>query len=141
MIHIKKEHMDEIEAHGKEGYPHEVCGIMLGAYGSERNEVMELRRAANLNKDRAHDRYELDPKDLLRAERDARDADMEIIGFYHSHPDHPDIPSEFDRERAWPSYSYIISSVMGGKETTTKSWLLNDESQAFEEEKIIVSGE
>lgn len=141
MIHIKKKHMDEIEAHGKEGYPHEVCGIILGIAGSEKNETLQLRRATNLNSDRAHDRYELDPKDLLRAEKDARDADMEIIGFYHSHPDHPDIPSEFDRERAWPSYSYIIISVMGGKETSTKSWLLNDESQAFEEEKIIVSGE
>ena len=141
MIHIKKEHMDEIEAHGKEGYPHEVCGIILGIAGSEKNEALQLRRAANLNTDRAHDRYELDPKDLLRAEKDARDGEMEIIGFYHSHPDHPDIPSEFDRERAWPSYSYIIISVMGGKETSTKSWLLNDESQAFEEEKIIVSGE
>ena len=141
MILIKKEHMNEIEAHGKEGYPHEVCGIILGVAGTEGNKALQVRRAANLNNDRAHDRYELDPKDLLRAEKDARDADMEIIGFYHSHPDHPDIPSEFDRERAWPSYSYIISSIMGGKEASTKSWLLNDESQVFEEEKIIVSGE
>ena len=66
---------------------------------------------------------------------------MDIIGFYHSHPDHPDIPSEFDREKAWPDYSYIISSIMGGKEGSTRSWLLNDESHIFEEEKIIVSGE
>ena len=141
MIHIKKEQLDDIEAHGKEGYPNEVCGIILGVSGSEGNKALQVRRAANLNNNRAHDRYELDPQDLLKAEKDARDKGLEIIGFYHSHPDHPDVPSEFDRERAWPSYSYIISSIMGGKEASTKSWLLNDESQAFEEEKIIVSGE
>ncbi len=141
MIHIKKEHLDDIEAHGKEGYPNEVCGIILGVDGTEKKEVMELRRATNLNTDRAHDRYKLDPKDIHMADKDARDKGLDIIGFYHSHPDHPDIPSEFDREMASPYYSYIIISVMGGKETSTKSWLLNDESQAFEEEKIIVSGE
>ncbi len=146
MILIKKEHLDDIEAHGKEGYPNEVCGIILGVCGlgisgSEGNEALQIKRAVNLNSDRAHDRYELDPQDILMAEKDARDKGLEIIGFYHSHPDHPDVPSEFDRERAWPSYSYIISSIMGGKEASTKSWLLNDESQVFEEEKIIVSGE
>lgn len=141
MIHIKKEFIDGIEAHGKEGFPNEVCGIILGVSENEKKEVLQLRRGTNLNSDRAHDRYELDPKDLLRAERDARDTGVDIIGFYHSHPDHPDIPSEFDRERAWPDYSYIISSIMGGKEASTRSWLLNDESQIFEEEKIIVSGE
>lgn len=146
MIHIKKEHLDDIEAHGKEGFPNEVCGIILGicgpgASGTEKKEVLQLRKGTNLNSDRTHDRYELDPKDLLQAEKDARDKGMEIIGFYHSHPDHPDVPSEFDRERAWPEYSYIISSIMGGKEASTRSWLLNDESHLFEEEKIIVSGE
>ena len=141
MIQMKKEFLDDIEAHGKEGFPNEVCGIILGVSGDEKKEVLQLKRGTNLNKDRTHDRYELDPKDLLQAERDARDSDMDIIGFYHSHPDHPDIPSEFDRERAWPDYSYIISSIMGGKEASTRSWLLNDESHIFEEEKIIVSGE
>ena len=141
MIQMKKEFLDDIEAHGKEGFPNEVCGIILGVSGDEKKEVLQLKRGTNLNKDRTHDRYELDPKDLLQAERDARDSDMDIIGFYHSHPDHPDIPSEFDRERAWPDYSYIITSIMGGKEASTRSWLLNDESHIFEEEKIIVSGE
>ena len=146
MIHIKKEYLDDIEAHGREGFPNEVCGIILGVCGpgvsgSEGKEALELRRATNLNSDRGHDRYELDPKDLLKAERDARDTGMEIIGFYHSHPDHPDVPSEFDRKRAWPSYSYFISSIMGGKDACTRSWLLNDETQVFEEEEIIVLGE
>ncbi|MDT8317244.1 MAG: M67 family metallopeptidase [bacterium] len=140
MIHIKKDHLDHIETHGKEGFPNEVCGIILGVSKSGKKEALKLIRGTNLNSDRSHDRYELDPKDLLKAERDARDSGMEIIGFYHSHPDHPDTPSEFDRERAWPDYSYIISSIMGGKEASTKSWLLNDESHIFEEEKIIVSG-
>ena len=141
MIQIKKELLDDIEAHGKEGFPNEVCGIILGVSEEGKKEVLQVRRGTNLNSDRTHDRYELDPKDLLRAERHARENAMEIIGFYHSHPDHPDIPSEFDRERAWPDYSYIISSIMGGKEASTRSWLLNDESRLFEEEKITVSGE
>lgn len=139
MIKLKKEHMDVIESHGCEGYPHEVCGIIMGHFNEEGNVVTEVRRAVNLNNERAHDRYEMDPKDLLKAEREGREAGVEIIGYYHSHPDHPDRPSEFDRERAWPAYSYLIASVMGGKDVTTRSWVINEETSKFDEEEIDIA--
>ncbi|MDH3975917.1 MAG: M67 family metallopeptidase [Deltaproteobacteria bacterium] len=136
MIKLNKEHMEVIEAHGCEGYPHEVCGIIMGHFDEGTHVATEVRRAANLNNERAHDRYEMDPKDLLKAEREGRERGVEIIGYYHSHPDHPDRPSEFDRQRAWPGYSYLIASVMGGKEVTARSWLLNEETSTFDEEEI-----
>lgn len=141
MIILTKEHLDDILSHAKEGYPHEVCGIILGKYDGDGKKAEEVRRAKNLNTERANDRYEIDPKDLLGAEREGRDKGYEVVGFYHSHPDHPDAPSEFDRERAWPCYSYIIVSVRGGEEVSFRSWLLNDETKSFDEEKIIISGE
>lgn len=139
MIKLKKEHMDVITAHAREGYPHEVCGIIMGHFNDSANMAIEVRRAANLNKERAHDRYEMDPKDILKAEREGRDNGVEIIGYYHSHPDHPDRPSEFDRERAWPAYSYLIASVMGGKDVTTRSWVINEETLKFDEEEIDIA--
>lgn len=139
MIKLKKEHLEIIEAHGREGYPHEVCGIIMGQFNDGANVATEIRRAANLNNERAHDRYEMDPKDLLKAEREGREAGVEIIGYYHSHPDHPDRPSEFDRERAWPGYSYLIASVMEGKDVTARSWLLNEETAKFDEEVIEIA--
>jgi len=139
MIKMKKEHLQVIEAHGREGYPHEVCGIIMGNFNDDANVATEVRRAKNLNNERAHDRYEMDPKDLLNAEKEGREAGVEIIGYYHSHPDHPDRPSEFDRERAWPGYSYLIASVMGGKDVTTRSWVINEETSKFDEEKIDIA--
>ena len=85
----------------------------------------------------AHDRYWIDPADLLRVQREAHDQGLEIIGIVHSHPDHPAVPSECDRRLAWPVYSYLIASVWGGQVTDMQSWRLNDSAQ-FEPEKIQV---
>ena len=141
MLTIKKEHIDGIYSHGGEGYPQEVCGIILGRYDGDDREAVEVRRGANLNSERAHDRYELDPRDLLAAEKHCRENGLEVIGLYHTHPDHPDEPSEFDRERSWPVYSYLIASVRNGKDFTARSWRLNDETKLFEEEKITIVGD
>lgn len=83
----------------------------------------------------AHDRYWIDPADLLRIQQEARDQDLEIIGIFHSHPDHPAVPSECDRRLAWPVYSYVIASVHGGQMADIQSWRLND-AQQFEPENI-----
>ena len=83
----------------------------------------------------AHDRYWIDPADLLRIQKQARDQGLEIIGIYHSHPDHPAVPSECDRRLAWPVYSYLIASVCQGQVVAVQSWRLND-AQLFESEKI-----
>ena len=141
MLKLRESHVEFIKSHGAEGYPHEVCGIFLGTGNGDDREVVEIKRAGNLNLDRAHDRYEMDPQDMIKAEKEGRDKGLDIVGFYHSHPDHPDAPSEFDRERAWPYYSYLIVSVKKGKEFAMRSWLLNEESEVFEEEKIALSGD
>lgn len=137
MITLKKEHIREIESHSREGYPNEVCGIIMGTCKGFYKTAIHIKKAVNLSTERSHDRYELDPKDLLRVERESRARGLEIVGFYHSHPDHPDIPSEFDRARAWPAYSYIIASVSNGRDVTLRSWVLDDETLEFEEEKIV----
>ena len=136
MIRIKEEFLERIFEHCKEGYPHEVCGILIGKCDGDNKEVFDVVRANNLNSERAHDRYELDPKVLLKAEREGGKRGLEVIGFYHSHPDHPDAPSEHDRERAWPIYSYMIVSVMKGTDVSFRSWVLNGDTEKFEEEKI-----
>ncbi|MFH7241705.1 MAG: Mov34/MPN/PAD-1 family protein [Spirulina sp.] len=87
----------------------------------------------------AHDRYWIDPADLLRIQKEARDQDLEIIGIFHSHPDHPALPSECDRRLAWPVYSYLIASVRGGQVADVQSWRLND-AQQFEPEVIKILG-
>ncbi len=141
MIIIKKSDLDKIFDHGREGYPSEVCGIIMGTCDDKAKAAQEVRKAGNLNTERSHDRYEMDPKDILRAEREGTENGMEIVGFYHSHPDHPDAPSEFDRERAWPSYSYMIVSVNNGRDIKVRSWVINEETKKFEEEEIEILGE
>ena len=85
----------------------------------------------------AHDRYWIDPADLLRIQKQARDQDLEMIGIFHSHPDHPAVPSDCDRRLAWPGYSYVIAAVLGGQATDVQSWRLNDHQQ-FEPETITI---
>ena len=128
--------------HGEEGYPHEVCGLLLGNFeeGMKIRRVREARRAGNLNRERAADRYDLDPADFRRIEEDARLRRMEVVGIYHSHPDHPSRPSETDRQRAeeiWQSaesWSYLILEVAGGIATSRRSWILR--GGVFTEEPI-----
>jgi len=105
-------------------YPYEGCGVLVGKPGGVLVAVSEVVEGRNLVQDRRHDRYELDPKDIIRAERQAREAGQEVIGFYHTHPDHPARPSQFDTERAWPGYRYVVISVQGGRLAEAKAWRL-----------------
>ncbi len=114
MISISIKQMEAIFSHGKEGYPHEVCGIILGTCNGDTKKAVEIRKAGNLNTERAHDRYKMDPEDVKAAENEAKELGIDIVGFYHTHPDHPDAPSEFDRQEAWAVYSYLIISVREG---------------------------
>ena len=102
--------LDEIRRHGEEGYPYEICGVMLGPRGA-RGRVTETRRARNTVTDRAHDRYEIDPRDLIRIEREADADGFEIVGYYHSHPDHPAQASATDAQRSWAGVVYLIVAV------------------------------
>ena len=116
-MRISKAALDEIHRHGEEGYPYEICGVMLAARG-KRSLVTETRRARNTVVDRAHDRYEIDPHDLIRIDREADAAGLEVVGYYHSHPDHPALASETDAQRSWAGPFYLIVAVHQGKAVT-----------------------
>ncbi|HEX2714826.1 MAG TPA: M67 family metallopeptidase [Candidatus Acidoferrales bacterium] len=126
----------EIEAHGVESYPYECCGALLGTDGEAGREVRELYPLVNRRDDSPRNRFSIAPDDFRAAERAARERGLELIGWYHSHPDHPPLPSEYDREQAWPWYSYIILSVVHGAPREIRSWRLSDDRVRFEPEEI-----
>jgi proteasome lid subunit RPN8/RPN11 len=121
-------------AHAEKGYPHEVCGLFLGALAGGTRRVEEVLRATNIAGARAADRYELEPLEYLAAEERARALGLAVVGVYHAHPDHPAVPSETDRLRAaelWgatESWSYLILEVVSGKVTRARSWIFQDGS-------------
>ena len=136
MISIPKDTYNEIIGHAKKAYPHECCGALVG----KGKLVVNARLMENINKERANDRYGINPKELLKIEKEASANGLDVIGFYHSHPDHPDQPSAFDRERAWAFYSYIIISVQNGKDVSVKSWTFEDEKEPFGQEEVKILG-
>ena len=145
-LKISRDLYDGIRAHGEETYPNECCGIMLGKMGEDGIEVRSLLRAGNTRLDSAHNRYNIDPREPIAAQREARRLGMDIVGFYHSHPDHPAMWSTTDfAEAHWFGCSYVITKVDGdkaaGKATVTNSFLLNgagEEDKAFAPQSIAV---
>jgi proteasome lid subunit RPN8/RPN11 len=126
----------EIRSHGAETYPHECCGALLGLESDAVREVRSLFRLVNRRTDSLRNRFSITAEDVRDAERAARTGGLDIVGWYHSHPDHPALPSEFDREHAWPWYSYLIVSVANGEAQSMSSWRLADDRMRFEPEKI-----
>jgi len=118
-----------------EAYPREACGLLIGRPRSGGWSVVEVRRARNLEPERTDDRYVLDPAAFLAADRDARSEDLEVVGFWHSHPDSPAVPSETDRQAAWPGYAYVIVSVRRGRPREVRLWTFADDS--FQEGSVI----
>ncbi len=112
-MRIVRAALDEIHRHAEDGYPYEICGVLLGPRGGDR--VTEVRRARNTVTDRAHDRYEIDPHDHIRIQREADDAGLDILGYYHSHPDHPARASITDAERSWAGPVYLIVACHQGR--------------------------
>jgi proteasome lid subunit RPN8/RPN11 len=118
------------------GFPDEVCGFLYGREDSEGNrQISEAREVLNAKDGDKRRRFEISPKDYMQAEKYAADHDLELLGVYHSHPNHPAIPSEHDRVAAQPFFSYVIVSVRDGLIDHSRSWRLNEESQ-FEEETL-----
>ena len=116
-------------------YPFEGCGVLVGGLGEREATVVKVVEGHNLVQDRRRDRYELDPRDIINAESDARESDLEVLGFFHTHPDHPARPSQFDTDRAWPGYYYVVISVNGGQLGEATAWRLaeGEEPRRFEE--------
>ncbi len=134
-LDISQSAYDQILEHARDAYPHECCGILVGST-MQGTKVMYVHRAENTNKERANDRYKIDPREFNMIDREARMQSLDILGFYHSHPDHPDKPSSTDREDGQPGYSYIIVSVNKGKDTSIKCWSFEEENEPFKEIKI-----
>lgn len=153
ILKLATEHLAAIRAHAESTYPDECCGLLLGKLSQNSKTLVEviatenawsvetaeffssIRASADVASKKRH-HYTIAPEVMLRAQREARDRQLDIIGIYHSHPDHPAMPSEFDRVYAWYQYSYIIVSVPQGKAGTLKSWSLDDNHQ-FQPEEII----
>ena len=121
-----------IRAHGRETYPHECCGALLGAEGR----VVATVPLPNTTEEGPRRRFLVRPGDYQQAEQAAAAAGHELLGFYHSHPDHPARPSQYDLDHAWPSFSYVIVSVMAGEPGDMRSWTLKEDRSAFEEESL-----
>ena len=138
MIQFTPVQREQMAAHGERTYPHECCGILIGRREGAAKRVEEVRPAGTARDDSPQNRYLIQPEEMLQAERDARRSGREILGFYHSHPDVPARPSQYDLEHAWPVYSFLIMSVNQGKATEMHSWVLVQDSSRFEEEAIVV---
>ena len=146
MLKISRDHHAALRQHGEETYPHECCGVLLGQIDdSDAKTVTSIARAGNTRVDSPQNRYHIDPKELIRIQREGRNRGEDIIGFYHSHPDHPARWSQTDLAEAhWFSCSYVITSVVKGKADRTNSFELagSDEGdkKLLDEEIVLLSG-
>jgi len=125
MLKIGRSHYGALRQHGEQTYPHECCGVLLGRLDDDVRVVTSIARCGNTREDSPHNRYNIDPTDLVRIQREARERGEDIIGFYHSHPDHPPRWSPTDLAEAhWFGCSYVITSVEKGKSAVTNSFEL-----------------
>ena len=131
--------VDEIRREGERAYPAECCGVLAG-YPGDVKEVLKLVPMTNRRTDDPH-RYLIAPDDMRRIEAELRSSGLEVLGCYHSHPDHPAAPSAFDTEQAWPWYSYIIVRVDGARAAELTSWVLDDDRSAMSPESVDVLSE
>ena len=142
MLKLTEQVYDTIRRHGEETYPHECCGVLLGRSEDGVNEVEEAVRAGNARTDSAHNRYQIAPQELVKIQRLGRERGLDIVGFYHSHPDHPAQWSQTDLAEAhWFGCSYVITSVENGKAVLTNAFELtgsDENDKKLVDEKIEV---
>ena len=149
MLEIKAEHLQVIKQEAIKFYPHECCGLLVGTKQNDRTSIIEViptlndwenqkqifSQFDNYDDRQCRDTFSIDPLTMLQVQKQAREKKLAIVGIYHSHPDHPAIPSEFDRKFAWQEYSYIIVTVAKKSVTDLRSWILNSD-HVFQEESI-----
>ena len=152
ILRLHQELSSKIRAHGAETYPHECCGALLGrdldattARSSDGDalasrEVTALFPLINRRDDSPRNRFSVTSEDVRDAEKAAREKGIDVVGWYHSHPDHPAAPSQYDRDHAWPWYSYIIVSVANGRPENMTSWRLTDDRTQFTPEDLEIAG-
>lgn len=157
LLKVNSKHLQEMKSHGESTYPEECCGLLLGHIQGDVKTVVEVWPTENVwdkqvatafegvnNSTRQlgskQTQFSIAPEVMLQVQKQARDRELAIIGIYHSHPDHPAMPSEFDRAIAWQRYSYIIISVQQGTASDLRSWTLDPHHQFQPEDIITVSG-
>lgn len=142
MVSINENLIEQIERHGERTFPHECGGMLIGHFAADgKKSVAELMPMENaMAEAEQHNRVLIAPKDVLRAERYAREKKLDVVGYYHSHPDHPARPSQFDLDHALPVWTYIIVSVESGKAVDVRAWQMEDDRSKFNEEAIIKEG-
>ena len=134
MLMLRAEADTGIRRHGRETYPHECCGALIG-----RNRlVIDALALPNTTEEGPRRRFLVRPADYRAAERHATELGAELLGFYHSHPDHPARPSQYDLDHAWPVFAYVIVAVEGGEPRAMTSWRLREDRSAFDEETVAV---
>lgn len=133
VLQLPAEVRAELQLRAAAGYPEETCGLLLGLNGDGQCRVVAQQPARNLNRERAGDRFELDPLAYMAAEQAATAAGLAVVGIWHSHPDHPARPSETDRAQAWPGWSYVILALRGRQVVDLRSWRLAGDDFCEEE--------
>ena len=138
MIRLSRGHHEAISRHGEADFPHECCGLLIGTFASDGGKlVAETYPISNAREEEAkRNRFLITPEELMRGEKHARAKKLDVVGFYHSHPDCPAVPSQFDLDHAWPVYSYVIVSVRQGRAAELLSWELADDRSKFHPETI-----
>ena len=139
MITLEERHITEIRQHGERDYPFECCGLMLGRFEKEgRKIVIETYSISNARAEEAkRNRFLIRPEELMRGEKYAREQGLDVVGFYHSHPDDVAVPSQYDLEHAWPTYSYVVVAVDKGRAADLRSWEMESDRSQFNEEQIV----
>ena len=129
--------LGQIHDHAKEAYPEECAGALVGIESGGIKVVVDVWRAENTHEEERSRRFLIEPLEVKQFEEQADEKDMGLLGFYHSHPDHPAEPSEYDREHAWPGYSYVIASLGAENIENMRSWTLRDDRSGYDEEPIV----
>ena len=141
MIQLTSEQLKEIAEHGERDYPYECCGLLLGSFSADGiKTIARIYPISNAREEQAkRNRFLITPQELMKGERYAMQKEMDVVGFYHSHPDHPAVPSGYDLEHAWPVYSYIVVAVGAGRAGDLRSWEMEPDRSQFTEEEICCS--
>ena len=136
MITLDPKTLEAIREHGRESYPEECCGALLGSSDGGSACVARIARMENARREERRRRYVIEPIEYVRVEREADAEGLSVLGVYHSHPDHPAFPSEYDREHGFPFFHYVVLSVGAGVPGEAASYVLSEDSGAFERDEI-----
>ncbi|MBA3257412.1 MAG: M67 family metallopeptidase [Pyrinomonadaceae bacterium] len=140
MIKLAAQQQNEIAAHGERDYPYECCGLLLGSFSEDDGGKVcsEIYPISNAREEEAkRNRFLIRPEELMRGEKYAASKSLDVVGFYHSHPDHPAVPSAYDLDHAWPVYSYIVVAVKSGRAEDLLSWEMQPDRSRFSGEEIL----